>query len=117
MSRDDDLAEEAPFRIDRVDDARVIVRFAEYVDHRRTRNWEEQLEKALREYRKIACDVRHSETIDSDWLTLLEELSLEARDAGKRFVLVGLSETLRKSADIVGLTHLEHSRTLEGVWK
>ena len=111
------LADDVPFEISEVDTQRAIVRFAEHVDHRRTPELESQLEQVLRKHRRVACDVSGCQTIDSDWLTLIHDLTLEARDSGKRWVVVGLGEVLKKSADILGLEGFDFADSHQEAWQ
>jgi anti-anti-sigma regulatory factor len=117
MSNHVELPDDTPYVVEHLDERRAVVRFAEYVDHRRTRDLEAKLEEVVRAHQRVACDVSACETIDSDWLTLIFDLSVEARQSGKRLALVGLSEVLKKSADILGLAALEQVATIEEVWK
>ena len=72
----------------------------------------------MRSRSRIACDLRETKEIDSDWLALLADLSVEARESGKRLALVGLNEALEKSADVLGLSDaLERCSKLEEVWR
>ncbi|HKY34535.1 MAG TPA: STAS domain-containing protein [Polyangiaceae bacterium] len=111
------LPDNVPFRIEALDDDRTLVTFAEFVDHRRTRELEKQLEDAIGSSRRIACDVSQSRAIDSDWMTLLDELSIDAKKSGKRLAIVGLSEELQTSADAIGLPNLKFVALLEEAWR
>lgn len=112
------LAEDVPFEVSSLDKKRVVVRFAEYVDHRRTRDREEELTDLVRRHSRIACDLRETKEVDSDWLALLADLSVEARDSGKRVALVGLNEALKTSADVLGLSDaLEFCSKVDEVWR
>lgn len=117
MSDNVALAEDRPFEVDEIDARRAVVRFAAYVDHRRTPELEEQLTELLRTHQRVVCDVSACKTIDSDWLTLIYDLSLEAAESGKRCAVVGLSEVLEDSADILGLKKLDLAATIEEVWR
>ena len=116
MTNTDPLPEDTPFHVDEIDAERAVVRFAEYVDHRRTAHRDDELKKAMRQHNKLACDVTSTVEIDSDWLALLADIGVEAKQAGKRVGIVGLSKTLRKSADVLGLTVLEHYDSVDEVW-
>jgi anti-anti-sigma regulatory factor len=111
------LPDDVPFRVEQEGDERAVIRFAEYVDHRRTAELEEKLTTTIRHHQRTACDLRSTIEIDSDWLALLAQLTIEARAAGKRLGLVGLSDTLKRSADVLGLKKLELFDALEDVWK
>ena len=116
MSSSEPLPDDVPFCVQELDKRRAVVRFAEYVDHRRTPELDQQLFDTMRQYQKLACDVRESREIDSDWLTLLADVTVEARQSGKRVALVGLNEALRQSADVLGLESLELVDGLDEVW-
>jgi anti-anti-sigma regulatory factor len=117
MSKDEPLAEERPFDVEELDAERAIARFAEYVDHRRTAALDLKLFEAMRQHKKLACDVSASVEIDSDWLTLMAAVTIEAEQAGKRVGVVGLNAALEKSADILGLDALQLFSDLAEVWK
>jgi anti-anti-sigma regulatory factor len=74
----------------------VIVHLAEYVDHQRTPEFDERLFEAMRSHARMALDASRCKEIDSDWLTLIARVSVEARESGKRVVVFGLSDALRR---------------------
>ena len=117
MTSHDPLPEDLPFCVEEIDSDRAIVRFAEYVDHRRTAKLDDQLRDAMRQHLKLACDLTATVEVDSDWLTLLADITVEANQAGKRVAMVGLSETLQHSADILGLTSLQLCGSVDEVWQ
>lgn len=117
MTSSEPLAEDIPFRTEELGDNRVIVRFAEYVDHRRTPDLDGALIRAMRKHNKVACDFSTTKEVDSDWLTLVAAITVEGKEAGKRVGVVGLSPTLKDSADVLGLSSLKHFASVEEVWK
>lgn len=111
------LSDDVPFELEELDSDRVVARFAEYVDGRRTSALEDSLSTAIRRHQKTACDVRDSKEIVSEWLVLLADLSVEARKSGHRVSVVGLNENLRKSADVLGLEgQLTLVSSIEEAW-
>lgn len=118
MTNGEALPDDVPYKVAEKNGDRAVVQFAEYVDHRRTPELEKELLATMRAHRQTACDFTSTVEVDSDWLALLAQITLEARASGKRVGLVGLSDTLKKSADVVGLKKkLDLFDTIEDVWK
>ena len=111
------LPEDLPFRIEFTDTKHAVARFAEYVDHRRTPELDHRLYEAMRGHDRLACDVSDSVEVDSDWLALLADVTLEAEQAAKRVGVVGLRDTLKTSADLLGLDTLCLYDTIDEVWR
>jgi anti-anti-sigma regulatory factor len=55
-------------------------------------------------HEKVICDLTNCVEMVSRWLKLLSLMSDRASDAGKSVVLVGASESIRRSSDWLGLS-------------
>lgn len=92
----------------------VILRFVEYVDQLRRPADDERAFALVDRHEVVVCDLSNCVEIVSRWLKLLARMSDRAHDAGKRVVLVGVSDAIRRSSDWLGLSDdLELFETLE----
>ena len=112
------LPDEIPFEIEMLGDDRAVVRFAEICDHERTDQWRLQLTNLVAESSEIVCDLSLTETIVSGWLRLLETLTVRAEESGKRFILASVRQSIRESADVMGVgKRLEFVRSVADGWE
>jgi len=112
------LPDELPYEIERRDERHAIVRFAEICDHERTDDRRRELNELVSTFDQIVCDLTHTRTIVSGWIRLLESLSVEAEKTGKRFVVAGVSDTVKESADVIGVgSRLKHVGSVEQGWE
>jgi anti-anti-sigma regulatory factor len=113
----DPLPDDVPYRIERADERRAIVRFAEICDHERTAERRRALNELIATVDEVVCDLTNTRTIVSGWIRLLEQLSVDAERMGKRFIVAGVSEIVKKSADIIGVgERLTIVKTVEQGW-
>ena len=103
MTKARQLDETEPFTVEPVDHGGAVVRFAEFVDHPRSQQQDEQLLGAVRRWGAVACDLRDTVEIDSDWLRLVARMSMEAGASGKRVGIVGMRQEIRSGADVLGI--------------
>jgi anti-anti-sigma regulatory factor len=85
-------------------DGVVILRFAAYVDQLRRPADDERAFALVDRHEVVVCDLSESVEVVSRWLKLLARMSDRARDAGKRVVLVGVRDGIRRSSDWLGLS-------------
>jgi anti-anti-sigma regulatory factor len=77
----------------------AVVRFARHVDHVR----DESLVNLVSECSSIVWDFSDTETMETGWLRFLAVLHDDGMDQGKSVVTVAMSQSLRESADYLGL--------------
>ena len=112
------IPDEIPYRIDRFDGGRVIVRFAEICDHERREEWITELRELVETADQVVCDLSQTHNIVSGWFRLLEHLTVDAEASGKRFVVAAVRESVRKSADVIGVgKRIQFVPTVEEGWE
>ena len=108
----------SPYVVERLDDDRVIVRLPEYLDEPRTEAHGIELQELVEGTRSVAVDATRSMAISSDWIRFLFRLTSVAEQSGKLVGIVGLSEVLKESADVLGIMDkLEFFDGVEEVWE
>ena len=95
------MTSSSPYTIERRDDG-AVVRFGEIVSHPRTTTHEKELEELVGKFEVVVCDLLHTKAIGSPWIKWLSHVTRKARRAGAVFALVGVSEDIRKNADLIG---------------
>lgn len=108
-----------PFVIEVIDPDRTIVRVAPICSHPRTRDAEADLEAAVDSTAgTVAVDLSKTEVLTSEWFRFLNALTIRAAGSGKRLVVVGMSNTLKKTADALALSRkLAQAPTIDEAWK
>ncbi|HEX4956223.1 MAG TPA: STAS domain-containing protein [Thermoanaerobaculia bacterium] len=114
----DELGPDEPYRIQEDEEQRrAVVWFAVRCDHPRTKALEDQLANLVASYDRVACEVSRTRVMGSDWLRWLARLTARAKAAGKVLALVGMGETLGRTADVLGLQdELVMKAALDEVW-
>lgn len=111
------LAPNEPFRIEGIDDRHVLVKFARRCDQERTKELEEKLMALLARYDYVGCDLSQTTTILTEWLKWLLVLTVKAHHNGKVLAVIGMNETVRKTADYTGVKEgLVEVKTVEEAW-
>lgn len=100
MSREERIG---PFEIHWRDDVAIMV-CPEYLDDPRREDDEKKLLSLVDRNETVVCDVTRSVEIVSRWLKFLCRMSERSAASGKRFVLVGVQESVRSSADYLGIS-------------
>ncbi len=95
----------------------VVVEFAEICDRRRSEHDEQELLDLVSRHTHIACDMRATRVLTSDWIRWLVRMTIRARDTGRVLGIVGLAEHLKRSSDLLGaLGELALFSSIEEVW-
>lgn len=92
-----------PYTEDELANGVVILRFEDYVDQVRGPEHDQHMFDLVDHHETVVCDLTSCVEMVSRWLKLLSLMSDRARDAGKSVVLVGVSESIRRSSDWLGL--------------
>lgn len=117
MTKNEPIPDEVPYEINDLDEGRTIIRFAEICDHRRDR-WVPALDKLVETTDQIVCDLSDTDSMASGWFRLLERLTLNAKNSGKRFLVANVSESLRETADVIGVgKRIEFIDTVDEGWE
>jgi anti-anti-sigma regulatory factor len=112
------MTEPNPYTVERLDNERAVVRLPEYLDDPRTEAHGLELQQLIEGTRSVAVDASRSMAISSDWIRFLFRLTSIAEQAGKLVGIVGLSEVLMESADVLGIKDkLEFFDGIEEVWE
>ena len=107
-----------PYSIRFLDGDRAVIIFPEFLDDPRTEEHATELQSLVEKARSIAVDATRSSSISSDWLRMLYRLTSTAEQSGKTVGIVGLSEVLLESADVLGIKdHLEIFEAVQEVWE
>jgi anti-anti-sigma regulatory factor len=106
-----------PYEVSKVDEGRHVVRFAKICDHERT-VYRDELQSLIYTGNQIVCDMAQTTSIVSSWIRMLEQLSVAAEQSGKRFVIAAMSESVKRSADEIGVgSQLIYVESVEQGWK
>jgi len=95
-------ASEMPYEIRPPEDDVVVV-FAQYLDHERTPEHDNELDALVERHELVICDISGSRKVTSDWLRFLLRLSVKAKKMGKRVAIVGMGDNVRETSDVLGL--------------
>ena len=110
------LTAEQPYRIESLDGRRAVLRFNPITLHERTTEHEEETKALVRSKSTVACDVSEA-TVSTRWIRWLVVLSLEARNSGKVFTIVGADSVFETAADVIGVRDtLDFAGSVEEVW-
>lgn len=102
-----------PFVVRRRDGV-PILECPEYLDDLRREDDEKKLLALVDANDRVVCDVSQSVEIVSRWLKFLCRLSERATAAGKKFVLVGIQDEVRESADYLGIAEcFDHEESVD----
>jgi len=109
------VPEDLPYRVVREREDHAVVRFGSIVDHARSAQHDEQLRKIATATEILACDFSDTEVVGSEWLRLVGDLAIEAKEQGRRVVVVGLAPDIRDgTVDALALKkHLEFLDSLK----
>lgn len=92
--------------------------FAPICDQPRRTEHDTELQGLLERYETVACDLSETTAIGTPWLRWFNRMTLKAAPMGKRWVVVGMRDTVRETADAVGLEDgLVLVPTLEEAWE
>ncbi len=96
----------------------AIVTVEEYCDAVRTAEDERFFEHLVKDRARVAVDVSHTVVMTSEWFYLWERLTTKAKGMGKLLGIVGLSTTLKETADYLGVSKgLKLFSSIDEVWK
>jgi anti-anti-sigma regulatory factor len=112
------LNQDQPYEIETHSAQKAIVRFGNFVDHERSKLHDKQLQDTVLTHNHVAIDVSSSEFIGSEWIRKLQDLSKEAKRAGRVLALVGVQPSVRKSSDLLAASKdFIFVATIDDVWK
>lgn len=108
-----DRKEDNPYEV-QIEKEYAVVRFSRLVDHARTFEHDTQLKQLVQKKMTVVCDFSRTETVGSEWLRLIVDLSVSAKKTGKRVVVVSLvKEILEQTVDALALKkHLTFADSL-----
>ena len=103
------LPDDTPFEINRVDDQRVIIRFAEIVDHNLFPERVNLLRDTVKSTDQVVCDLTETDIMVGRWIRLLDDLGV---------VVAGMTNVQKEVATIMRVGgKLKHVRTVEEGWR
>lgn len=111
----------SPFKVEKHPDevGWAIVTVAEFCNQPRTAVQEQFLESLVKShYTRIAVDLSKTIMMTTTWFRIWARLTAQAKTMGKLVGLVGLSPTLKRTSDFIGVSKvLEVFERIDEVWK
>jgi anti-anti-sigma regulatory factor len=89
--------------IDEIDDDQAVIKFADKCDFPVLKEDEEVIDRLLSEKDTVGFDLSATTAIGSVWVRLLALKTRVAKDSGKRFICIGMSDEVGAVADIIGI--------------